>query len=279
MRLNSAQKICLAFYIILVIFWLVIFSGGVKDGFNNYLYSFLFGLIPFFGGIAAMFSSKTWGGFGSAVGKGVFFVGLGLFLWGTGESIWSYYNFFLNEAAPYPSWADLGFGPSIFFYSLGAFYLSKATGAKYALKSVTAKVLVVLTTVILLLLSHYVLIIKARNTTLSDLVIGHDDLLKIVLDVAYPFGGFIGLLLAVLISGLSFKYLGGKYKYDIYAILIGLALMFIGDYTFSYATTVGTYYNANFGDLILATGLFFLTFGILGFTGFKETHAAENSPS
>ena len=278
MRLNTAQKICLAFYIFLLAFWATLFFQGVKDGFYNYLYSFLFGLIPFFGGMAAMISSRTWGGLRSAVGKGVFFVGLGLFLWGSGENIWSYYNFFLNEPAPYPSWADLGFGPSIFFYCLGAFYLSKATGAKYALKSMGAKIFVVFATVALLILSHYVLIVKARNTTLGDLVLGNSDLLKIVLDISYPFGGFIGLLLAVLISGLSFKYLGGKYKNDIYALLIGLGVMFVGDYSFSYTTTVGTYYNANWGDLLLTTGLFFMTFGILGFYGLKEMSKPTSSP-
>lgn len=272
MRLNTAQKICLVFYIFLIVFWGTLFFRNITDGFYNYLYSFLFGLIPLFGGLMAMFSARSWGGFKSAVGKGVFFVGLGLFLWGCGETIWSYYNFFLNEPAPYPSVADIGFGPSIFFYCLGAFYLSKATGAKYGLKSLAAKISVVVVTVVLFLLSYYFLITKARNTTLGDLILGHSELLKIVLDIAYPFGGFIGLLLAVLISGLSFKYLGGKYKLDVYSILVGLGIMFIGDYIFSYTTTVGTYYNANFGDLVLTTGLFFLTIGILGFHGENESH-------
>ncbi len=271
MRFNIAQKVCIAFYILLVVFWGYLLANGIKDGFYNYLYSFLFGLIPFFGGLVAMISSRIWGGFKSAVGKGVFFVGLGLFLWGLGENIWSYYNFFLNEPAPYPSWADVGFGPSIFFYCLGAFYLSRATGARYALRSLWAKVSVVAITLVLLFLSYYLLIVKARETTLSALLIGSHDLLKIVLDVAYPFGGFMGLLLAVLISGLSFKYLGGKFKYDIYALLIGLGVMFIGDYSFSYTTTVGTYYNANWGDMVLTTGLFFMTLGILGFSKLRDS--------
>jgi hypothetical protein len=45
--------------------------------------------------------------------------------------------------------------------------------------------------------------------------------------------------------------------------------MFIADTIFSYTTTVGTYYNADFGDLILALGTFLISFGILGFYKLK----------
>ena len=41
--------------------------------------------------------------------------------------------------------------------------------------------------------------------------------------------------------------------------------MTIADAVFSYTTTVGTFYNGQFGDLLLTTGLFLLTFGALGF--------------
>jgi hypothetical protein len=273
MKLNTAQKVALAFYILLLVFWATLFTQGIRGGFYNYLYSFLFGLVPFFGGIVAMFAASKWGGFKSAVGKGVFWVGLGLFLWGSGENIWSYYNFFMNEPAPYPSVADIGFGPSIFFYCLGAFYLSKATGAKYALRKMWVKVSAVAITLLLLAFSYYLLIVKARGTTLTELVLADtNNTLKLLLDIAYPFGGFLGLLLAVLISGLSFKYLGGKYRGSIYALLVGLGFMFVGDYSFSYTTTVGTFYNANWGDLMLTTGLSLMTIGILGFVRSKDNH-------
>lgn len=267
MKLNFPQKITLAFFILLVIFWLTLFIGGVKEGFYNYLYSFLFGLIPFFGGIAAMISSRVWGGLKSAIGKSVFYIGLGMFLWGSGEAIWSYYNFFMDVAAPYPSLADLGFAPSIFFYGLGAFYLSKATGAKFALKHTYAKVFVVIAPILILVFSYYILIIVARG---GVLVPEGETVLKAILDIVYPFGNFIGLTTSVIISGLSFKYLGGRYLGDILSILLGIAVMFVADTIFSYTTTVGTYYNANFGDLMLTTGVFLITFGALGFFKPKE---------
>ncbi len=267
MVMNVFQKICLGFYILLVIFWLTILSSGTTDAFNNYFYSFLFGLIPLAGGIVAIWQSKLWGGLKSAVGKGVFFIGLGIFAWGCGEMIWSYYNFFLNIPAPYPSLADIGFAPSIFFYGLGTIFLAKATGAKYGLRHKNAKLYVTITALILTALSYYLLVVVARG---GVIVPEGESGLKTILDIAYPLGDFLALMIAVIISGLSFKYLGGNYKLDIFSIWAGLAVMFIADAIFSYTTTVGTYYNGNFGDLMLTTGLFLITFGVLGFARVKN---------
>jgi len=267
MRINLFQKIALLFFLATFVLWALLFVNGVKQGSYNFLYSFLFGLVPFFGGMVAMLNSKYWGGLKSAVGKAVFFIGLGLFCWGFGENIWSYFNFFKGVAAPYPSIADIGFAPSIFFYGLGTAFLSQATGAKFGLRNKFAKILVIIAPFVILAFAYYILVIVARG---GVLITDGKDILKTILDIAYPLGDFVGLTLAIIISGLSFKYLGGKYLYDILAILLGLLVMFVGDTVFSYTTTVGTYYNADFGDLILATGMFLLTFGVLGFYKLKE---------
>lgn len=262
MKLNSHQRIFLVFYLFLVALWLVLFVAGQKEGFENYAFSFLFGLVPLLGGFIAMRRAHIWGGFQSAVGKAVFFIGLGIFLWGAGETVWSYYNFFAGVAAPYPSLADIGFAPSIFFYGLGAVYLSRATGAKFGLRNPLAKLFITIAPFIILVAAYYILVVVARG---GVVVPDGETPLKTVLDIAYPLGGFINLAICIIVSGLSFKYIGGKYKTDIYAILAGLLVMFVADSVFSYTTTIGTYYNANFGDLLLATGTFLLSFGVLGF--------------
>lgn len=267
MKLNGPQKITLISFIAIVILWGILFFNGITEGFYNYFYSFVFGLIPLIGGFVAMLRSRVWGWVRSAVGKAVFYIGLGIFLWGAGEMIWSYYNFFLGVPAPYPSLADLGFAPGILFYGLGAFYLSKATGARFALKSTVAKIFAMIAPVVILVFSYYLLVTVARG---GILVPDNETLLKAILDLVYPFGDFISVAIAIVVSGLSFKYLGGKYKFDIMTILLGLAVMFVADTLFSYTTTVGTYYNGNFGDLLLALGMFLLTFGVLGFYKLKE---------
>jgi hypothetical protein len=262
MRINIYQKFCLGFLAILILYWSVLYDSHSQTGFYNYLYSFLFGLIPLIGGLVALVDSKIWGGMKSAIGKAVLFIGLGLFLWGSGETIWSYYNFFLNQPAPYPSLADLGFAPSIFFYGVGAVFLAKATGAKYGFRSIKAKIFVLLATVLTTIIAYHILVTVARG----GVVIPQDETaLKAFLDVAYPLGDFVSLMAAVIISGLSFQYFGGRYKVDIISILLGLFVMFVADSIFSYATTVGTFYNGEPGDLVLTFGLFLITFGILGF--------------
>src|SRR4051812_7860315 len=166
-KLNKYQKLALLAYLLVVALWLFLLLAGKKSGTWNYWYSFLFGLIPFFGGLVGMFKARIWGGLKSALGKAVFFISLGLFLWGAGENIWSYYNFIKHVPAPYPSVADVGFAPSIFFWILGTAFLSIATGALFALrKTHLAKVFAIAVPVLLLVPSYYIQITLARGGTL-----------------------------------------------------------------------------------------------------------------
>ena len=179
----------------------------------------------------------------------------------------------LGIPAPYPSLADVGFAPSIFFYGLGAMYLSQVTGAKFGFRTKLAKIFVAIASVLVIFISYYYLIVVARG---GVIVPDGEPLLKAILDIAYPLGDFVGLAVAIIVSGLSFKYLGGRYTVDIISIWLGLAVMFIADTIFSYPTTVGTYYNANFGDLLLTLGLFFLTYGVLGFCSLKKARDSNS---
>jgi diguanylate cyclase len=262
-KTNSYQRVFLAAFILLTVFWAVLFVSHKNSGNFNYWYSFLFGLVPFFGGLIGMIKSKIWGGLQSTLGKAIFFISLGLFLWGIGENIWSYYNFFKDVPAPYPSIADIGFAPSIFFWILGTYHLSKASGALFSLKKNRwAKVLAIVGPVVLIIPTYYIQIRLARGGTL---VPPGETVLKAILDIAYPLGDFLALIFAALVFALSFKYFGGFYRRAIIAVLAGLAVMYCADSVFSYTTTKGTYYNADWGDLLLSTGLFLITFGILAF--------------
>jgi hypothetical protein len=210
-----------------------------------------------------MVRSSIWGRLKSALGKAVFFISLGLFCWGFGETIWSYYNFFRHVAAPYPSIADIGFAPSIFFWVLGAAYLSRASGAWLVLKrSFRAKLFTIGAPLVLLAFSYYLLVTVARA---GVIVPSGETLLKVILDIAYPLGDFLAATLALVVFALSFRYFGGFYRAATLAILAGLAVMYAADFTFSYTTTTGSFYNADWGDLLLTLGLFLLSFGILGF--------------
>lgn len=262
-NLNIYQKIIGAYIGIVLLFWVVLQFTGSKSGTLNYTYSFMFGLIPFFGGIVGMMRAKLWGGLRSALGKAIFFISLGLFWWGFGENIWSYYNFFEGVAAPYPSLADIGFAQSIFFWVIGAFFLAQASGAWFAFrKSKKAKLFALVAPLLLLVASYYLLVVVARGGTL---VPADEPPLKVLLDIAYPLGDFLAATFALVVFTLSYRYFGGFYKRSITLILAGLAVMYFADFVFSYTTTTGTFYNGNWGDLMLTTGLSLLTFGVLGF--------------
>jgi predicted transcriptional regulator len=259
---NILQKIAIGFTAFLVLFWSALFLTQTKDGFYNYFYAFLYGITPLMSGAIALFSAKKWGGLKTSIGKAVTFVGLGIFLWGFGEMMWSYYNFVLAVALPYPSLADFVFSPGTFAYALGVIFLADAAGAKFGLRNIYAKIFVMVAPILALLVSYYFLIIVARG---GVLISTDGSVLKTILDIINPLSDFLGLSVSILISGLSFKYLKGGYVYEIWAMVVGLVVMFIADSVFSYTTTVGTYYNAFFGDLLYTLGLFLLSFGVLGF--------------
>ncbi len=262
-KINKIQVVFAISFLFVVFFWAYLFATHTTTGKLNYWYSFVFGLIPFSGGLVGIIQSRLWGGLRSALGKAVFFVSLGLFLWGFGENIWSYYNFFQNVPAPYPSLADLGFAPSIFFWVLGTIYLSRATGAFFALrKHKLARVWAIALPLVLLVPSYYLQVQIARG---GVVVPGGETFLKTVLDIAYPFGDFLALVFAALVFTLSYKYFGGLYRSAVMLLLAGLAVMYFADSVFSYTTTAGTYYNGDWGDLLLALGQFLMTFGILAF--------------
>jgi hypothetical protein len=260
---NSFQKVLTVFFIVIAFFWAALFATKTKSGNLNYWYSFLFGLIPLFGGLVGMAKSSIWGGLKSTLGRAIFFISLGLLLWGLGETIWSYYNFFKGVAAPYPSLADLGFGPSIFFWILGTAYLAIASGAWFALKkNKWAKILTIIVPLALLIPSYYIQVKLARGGTL---VPESEPPLKLALDIAYPLGDFLALVIASIVFGISYRYFGGYYRKAIVSILFGLAVMYCADSIFAYTTTKETYYNANWGDLLLSIGVFLLSWGVLAF--------------
>ncbi len=276
-HITKYQTALIAYFGAMVILWLVISLLHRTDGNLNYTFSFLFGLIPLVGGLIGMVKSRLWGGLKSTLGRAIFFISFGLVLWGAGETIWSYYNFVKHVPAPYPSLADIGFAPSIFFWLLGAIFLAKATGALLALRrSHVMKVVAILVPLVILVPSYYIQVKLARG---GVLVPEGETTLKVILDIIYPFGDFLALCFAAVVYALSYQYLGGRYRRAVSALLGGLAVMYVADSIFSYTTTEGTYYNANWGDLLLATGLFLITYGVLAFAATPTTKAEPKEVS
>ncbi len=258
MKITTTAGFLVGFYVALLVWWGTMFFFHVKNTPFNLAFAFAYGLIPIFGGIFGFFESKRWGLLKSAMGKALFFLSLGLLTWGFGEMIWSYYNFILKIDIPYPSWADASFIVSWPLWSIGVVFLSFATGAKFAIKTIGGKLLLVLIPIIAVLGSYYLLVVVARAGSLTS----GGGLIKIFFDLAYPIMDVIILTLALLIYGLSFRFLGGRFKWPVIITLFGFVVNYFADFGFSYTTTVNTFYNGGWVDLLFTTAMFVLSFGV-----------------
>ncbi len=258
--INFFQKTLLLYSGLLVTYWIALQFTGFEFSFWNDLNSLLLSLIALFGGIVGIFIARSWGLFKSLIGKGVFFLSAGLLTWGIGNTIYAYYNFFLNIAIPYPSWADAGYLPSYLLWTIGIVYLPHAIGGKLLLRKKYGKFLFLIP-VFILTLSYLLTVFVTNNFAFF---VSTNSYQKLFFDIAYPLGGAIILTTALLV-GISFKFFGGKYKLSIYNFIIGFCFLYLGDFLFSYTTTMGIYHNGSFVDLAFMFGFSLITFGVLGF--------------
>jgi hypothetical protein len=266
MHISRDSKYILFYYIFIFVWWAFFYTTGIAHAgsisLGEALYQFGLGLIPLIGGVLGLFKSRIWGGFNSYVGRALLFISIGGICWGSGQMFWSlYYNIFTNVAIPYPSLADVGYSLSFPSLALGLISLSKATGARFSLKHPAGKIVALLVTAIGAVVAYYLLVVVARGGVISS----NTDSLKIFFDFAYPLGDLTIFLSSLLVYGLSFKYLGGRYKFPIISILLGQLVLFFGDFSFSYTTTVGTYYNGHWVDMILPTAWMLIVFGVNSF--------------
>ncbi len=262
MNFSKESKIIFVYYIFIALYWAALYFPGIKEQPVNHYYQVVEGFIPLIGGIWGMMKSKKWGFLKSKVGAAVFYISLGTFSWGIGQMLWSvYYNLIQHTEVPYPSLADVGFIMAIPFWVLGIIYLSKATGARFSLKHLHGKILLFFIPFLAIIASYFLLIVVARAGVIDFTEGG----LKLAFDIAYPLGDLIILTFALVIYGLSFNYLGGKYQLPIITIIAGFVLMYFSDFSFSYTTTLGTYYNGHWVDLMFPTVMMLLACGVNGF--------------
>ena len=136
--------------------------------------------------------------------------------------------------------------------------MSRATGVKYGLKKKAGQLYLIILPILMFAVSYYLLVTVARGGSVTS----GGGFLKIFFDIAYPLGDVIIITIALLMYGLSFKYLGGKYKWPVFIILLGFVGMFFSDFIFAYSTTVETYYNGHLADLLYTIALAIISFGI-----------------
>lgn len=262
MKQNFIIKVLLLNYVLAAIVTGALYYFNETSSLVNNLYGVLFlGFIPVLGGITGLFVARRWGFFKSAVGRAVIFLSLGLIAWGLGTYIYSgVYNLILQVEVPYPSFADIGYVLALPLWVIGIIQISRAMGATYGLHSSRGKVLLLAIPALVIVASYYLLVVVARAGSITA-----DDtaILKVILDLTYPFGDVVILTLATLIYSLSYDYFGGIFKKAIYLILSGFVLMYFSDFAFSYTTTLGTWFPGDWNDLLFTTAMLSLSCGVL----------------
>jgi hypothetical protein len=258
-------------FIAISIWWVTIFARNINNT-ENYLFNLAYALLVLLGGIIAIINSKEWGSFTSLYGKALIGFGLSLIAWAIGGIIWAYYNFggftpdkFITPTpisdVPYPGLPDIGFGLFFPFCLFALICMLRAVGFKYVWQKVYGKLLFTLLPLAATLITFLVYQnIRALAVTEDLAVLG--VVMNYYYNVSDAFMAGISISLLILSSKLS----GGKLRGAVLLLAIGLIVQYLADFFFNLRVAQGTYFNADFTDMLYAGALYLISVGCSMFT-------------
>jgi hypothetical protein len=264
--------------LVLFLYWAALALTHTKFKMINYWWEALLAVVAIGYGAMGMISAKHWSWLKSGVGKSVFFISVGLIMWGIGQAGWTYYVIKdpANQVPP-THILDVIYSSSIPLWAYGIFKLTRATGARYGIRSLKAKLAVTALILIMLAVSYYFLVVVARG---GNAYFRQNSFWEIFFDLGYAVGDFVNLTLAVAIFGLSWKYLGGRFKRPILVLLCAFAVIYLADFLFSFYDGKGQYYNGQWVDLVylLMTAVFGIGLCLLD-PGRHQLQAVAGTPT
>jgi hypothetical protein len=242
---------------ILVIWWISLrpFNPTSATEHARNIWGGIYQVMAYLGGVSGLFIARKWGGRRSILGRSILAFSLGLLCQGFGQSVYTFYLFSLNIAAPYPSLGDLGYFGTIPFYIYGAVLLSRVIGVKISLKLYSQKLQALLIPIIMLLLSYFLF--------LREYIFDFSAPIKTFLDFGYPTGQAIYVSLAILALTLSRKVLGGIMRLPIFFLLSALILQYLSDYIFLYQFNAGNWYVGGINDFMYLISYFLMTASLI----------------
>ena len=259
MSKNLKLIILVAISLAMVVFWAALAFTSTKYKTINYWWQAMLSASAIIFGIFGLLSAKQWSWLKSGVGRSVFFISGGLIMWGLGQAVWSY-DVLTNPSQQSPNSLLLNvlYWSALPFWAYGILKLSKATGAKYGLRPLKAKVLAAALIIVMFAISYVVLVNVARGG--SAYFHQNYSFLDYFWDLGYAAGDAINLIIASIIFGFSWKYLGGKFKRPILVTLFAFLLIYLADFWFSYRDGQHLYYNGDWTDLLYLLAV--TTFGV-----------------
>ncbi len=245
------EEIAIVLFITLSLWWIVLFFVfGAELTAQNLYWAATYQLLAWWGGIYALVSSRSWGGWKSVMGRGIIFFGLGLLLQGFGQTTFSIYTTLLNVEIPYPSIADIGYFGSIFFYIAGMASMAKVAGASARLRNIGGKLLALLFPAIMLMLS-YAMFLQGYEFDWSAP-------LRTFLDFGYPFGQALYVSIAVLALLSSKNMLGGVMRGPMLFLMMALVVQYVADFNFLFQAANGAWLNGGHGDFLYLLSYFLM---------------------
>jgi len=254
---NKLQIFITLVFLGFLIWWISFQSVVTQQGESVKWFSGTDGLVALIGAIIGFFASRKWGGFKTVLGKSLMFFTIGLFAQEAGQLIYTYYVYGANIQIPYPSWGDVAYFGSTLSYIAGAYYLSKAAGVKFSLKSTKYKAIAFIVPVVLLAASYGILLHNHQYDTSHPITV--------FLDFGYPMGEAIYISLAITAYLLSRKLLGGVMRAGITLVIVALLVQYVSDSNFIYQSSRGTYLGGQYADLLYLIAYYVMAIAMIKF--------------
>ena len=212
-------------------------------------------IIALFGALVGIAISLRWGGLRSLIGRAISMFSLGLLFQVFGQSVYSYYIYFLNQPIPYPSIGDVGYFGSIPLYFYGALLIARAAGAHFPLRGYRNQLLSVILPLLMLSLSYTIF--------LSGYSFDWSTPVKMLLDFGYPLGQAMYVSAAILAFLLSRNLLGGLMRLPMLAFIGALIIQYIADFMFLYQANAGLWFAGGTNDMIYAVSYLVMTLSLI----------------
>ncbi len=212
-------------------------------------------IIAIYGAIFGLTISARWGGFKSVLGRTIIAFSFGLLFQSLGQSIYSYYIYYLNQPVPYPSVGDVGFFGSIIFYLYGAWMLTYIAGVRVALRNNWNQILAVFIPPLLLIFSYGIF--------LDGYIFDWSQPIKIFFDFGYPLGQTLNISITILAFILSRQILGGIMRGPILIFIFALVAQYLSDFTFLYQASHGIWYAGGLNDLMYAISYLIMAISLI----------------
>ncbi len=254
---NRSFQVTLFTFIALTVWWISIYFRGLTEGFENDLFTNLYGLMSLIGGIIGIKIARKWGGFKSILGSSIYFLAFGLLAQFVGQMLYGYYIYVLGIAEPYPSVGDISFFASVVLYVFAVIYLSRVTGFRLFVATPFGKLSATVIAALILGVSYWI--------QLRGYVPDFSDPVLLFFDFGFPIGQALFVAITIMIWYGSRNILGGMMKAPVLLLLAALVFQYLADFSYSYQAAVApeNLYVGDYLDYLYLLSYFLMSVALI----------------